>query len=50
MFITVGNNLPYEPLDLYEDDDVKIIIFKTPQNLSIFKFNLIYFIYIYLTL
>ena len=45
MYITIGNNLPYEPISLYEDDSVRIVEFTTPPNTS--KYYIQLFIYIY---
>ena len=43
VFMTIGNNLPYEPLMLYDDDKIRTFSFKTPKNLSnlIFKYLII---------
>ena len=35
VFLTIGNNLPYEPLMLYEDIDVRILTLKTPLNINL---------------
>lgn len=33
-YITVGNNLPYTPLMLYDDDNIRTFKFTTPKNIS----------------
>lgn len=35
VFLTIGNNLPYEPLMLYDDDKVRVFTFKTPRNINL---------------
>lgn len=35
IFITVGNNLPYEPLLLYDDENVRTLRFTTPVNYNL---------------
>lgn len=32
VFMTIGTNLPYDPLIIYNDDSVRELTFTTPKN------------------